>query len=208
MTRLSTIPQALAQVKRGRLIIVVDNPRRENEGDFYLPAELITPRQVAFMVTHGRGLLCVPLTQGRARQLRLPLMVPRHKNTETTGISFTVSVNANNGGSGISAHDRARTISLLADPKTRPGQLTRPGHVFPLIAHPKGLAVRDGHTEAAVALAQAAGFAPVGVLCEILRDDGRMARLPDLLKLARKYGLAVISISDLKKYLKSAKPQR
>jgi 3,4-dihydroxy 2-butanone 4-phosphate synthase/GTP cyclohydrolase II len=201
MSTFSSIPEALEDIKRGKLIILVDDPDRENEGDFFIPAELALPEKVNFMLHQGRGLLCVAVDMQQAQQLGLTPMVPLHQNTETTKVNFAISVNARQGiTSGISAFDRAQTIAVLANPNARPEDITKPGHVFPLIAHMEGLAGRQGHTEAAVALSMLSGYRPAGVVCEILNDDGTMAKLPDLIKLAKKFGLRIVSISELKQY--------
>lgn len=202
--KLATVQEALKALRKGKMLVVVDDPKRENEGDLFMLAEAATPETVNFMVTHGRGLLCVALESAQARRLKLPLMVPSHENTETTGVNFGVSVNAAHGiGSGISAHDRAQTIQTLADPHSLPEDITRPGHIFPLIAHDGGLRARRGHTEAAVALARLSGKTPAGVLCEVLREDGRMARMPELQELAERFGLPIITISELLRYLRT-----
>jgi 3,4-dihydroxy 2-butanone 4-phosphate synthase/GTP cyclohydrolase II len=204
MNAFSSIPEALEDIKAGKLIILVDDPDRENEGDFFIPAELATPEKVNFMLHHGRGLLCVAVDMRQAQRLGLSPMVPIHQNTESTKVNFAISVNARRDiTSGISAFDRAKTIAVLADPKARPSDITKPGHVFPLIAQPGGLNARQGHTEAAVTLSTLGNYSPAGVVCEILNEDGTMAKLPDLIKLAKKFGLRIVSISDLKQYTKS-----
>ena len=190
------IEEALAAVAEGRVLIVVDDEDRENEGDFILAAEKVTPQTVNFMATHGRGLVCAPLTAERAAELRLEPMVT--DNTALHETAFTVSVDARHGTStGISAADRAATIRALADAETRPKDLARPGHIFPLIAKRGGVLRRAGHTEAAVDLARLAGLSPVAVLCEVVDDDGSMARLPRLLEIARVHDLPIITIEDL-----------
>ena len=205
MTAFSTIEEALEDIKLGKLIILMDNPNRENEGDFFMPAETATPEKVNFMLKHGRGLLCVALDYEQAEHLGLSPMVPLHQNTESTKVNFTISVNAkSNIGSGVSAFDRAETIQVLANPNSKPEDITKPGHVFPLIAASGGLATRQGHTEAAVALSTLAGFQPSGVVCEILREDGHMAKLPDLIKIAKRFHLKIVSINDLEHYLNSS----
>lgn len=204
MKPLSSIPTALKALQQGKIAILVDDPRRENEGDFFMLAEAVTPEKVNFIITHGKGMVCVAMENGNARHLALPLMVPSHENTESTKVNFGVSVNATRGiTSGISAHDRAKTIQILADPRSTPSDITRPGHVFPLIAHEGGLRARQGHTEAAVTLAKLAGVNPVGVLCEILKENGRMARLPDLMKIAERFDLPILAISDIIQYLRT-----
>ncbi len=193
------IEEALAAIAEGRVLIVVDDEDRENEGDFIMAAEKVSPAMVNFMATHGRGLVCAPMTDERAAELRLEPMVT--DNTALHETAFTVSVDARQGTTtGISASDRALTIRALADPETRPKDLARPGHVFPLIAKSGGVLRRAGHTEAAVDLARLAGLAPVAVLCEVVDDDGTMARLPRLLEIARQHGLPILTIEDLIQY--------
>ncbi len=190
------IEEALEAVALGRVLIVVDDEDRENEGDFIMAAEKVTPAAVNFMATHGRGLVCTPLTAERAAELRLEPMVS--DNTALHETAFTVSVDARHGTStGISAADRASTIRALADPDTRPRDLARPGHIFPLIAKNGGVLRRAGHTEAAVDLARMAGLEPVAVLCEVVDEDGSMARLPRLLEIARQHDLPIITIEDM-----------
>jgi 3,4-dihydroxy 2-butanone 4-phosphate synthase/GTP cyclohydrolase II len=193
------IEDALEDIREGRVVIVTDDEDRENEGDFIMAAEKATPETVNLMVTHGRGTVCAPLTPQRLHELELPMMVER--NTARLGTAFTVSVDAVKGTTtGISAFDRARTIQTLVDPKAKPSDLARPGHVFPLRAAEGGVLKRAGHTEAAVDLARLAGLQPAGVLCEILSEDGSMARLPELEKLAERFNLKIITIADLIKY--------
>ncbi len=195
----ATIEEAIEEIRRGRILIVVDDEDRENEGDFVMAAERVTPEAVNFMATHGRGLICVPLTGERLDELRIPMMVS--DNTAPMGTAFTVSVDAKRGvTTGTSAFDRATTVRALVDPATRPEDLARPGHVFPLRAMPGGVLRRAGHTEAAVDLARLAGCAPAGVICEVMNAEGGMARLPALLALARQHGLRVITIKDLIRY--------
>ncbi|MBE2185577.1 MAG: bifunctional 3,4-dihydroxy-2-butanone-4-phosphate synthase/GTP cyclohydrolase II [Rhodothermales bacterium] len=199
MPQFSSIEEALADLKAGRLVIVVDDEDRENEGDFIGIAELVTPDVVNFMARHGRGLLCVPITRERAAALDLPMMATA--NTSLYDTPFTMSVDYSVGTTtGISASDRAATVRALADPATRPHDLARPGHIFPLRAHPGGVLRRAGHTEAAVDLARLAGFQPAGVLIEILNEDGTMARVDDLFALADAFGMKVITIADLIAY--------
>lgn len=199
MPAFASIEEALADLKAGRLVIVVDDEDRENEGDFIGIAELITPEAVNFMARHGRGLLCVPITRERAAALDLPMMATA--NTSLYDTPFTMSVDYRVGTTtGISAADRAATVRALADPATRPQDLARPGHIFPLRAHPGGVLRRAGHTEAAVDLARLAGFQPAGALIEILNEDGSMARVADLFALAGTFGLKVITIADLIAY--------
>jgi len=198
---LNTIPEAIEAIRKGDLIIVVDDEDRENEGDFIAAAELITPEKVNFMATHGRGLICVPLTESRCEELELDLMVG--KNTSSHQTPFTVSVDLIGHGctTGISASDRAKTIQALADENTDPEELGRPGHIFPLKAKDRGVLRRSGHTEAAVDLARLAGMKPAGVLVEIMNEDGTMARLPELMEVAEKFNLKIITIKDLIAYL-------
>ncbi len=184
------------------MLIIVDSPSRENEGDFFFPAKLATAKKVNFLIKQGGGLVCAAITKNQALNLQLPLMVNGLFNTEKTKVNFALSVNASKGiSTGISAYDRSKTIKILAEPKAKPSDLTRPGHIFPLIAASEGLAKRQGHTEAAVALAKLAGFFPAGVICEIIRDDGKMAKLPDLLKVAQKFNLKIVLIKELLKWL-------
>ena len=198
--RLHTIEEAINDIKLGKLIIVVDDESRENEGDFIAAAEMVTPEMINFMATHGRGLICAPLTESRCEDLNLDLMVG--KNTVLHNTQFTVSVDLIGQGctTGISAHDRAKTVKALTDPKTKPTDLGRPGHIFPLRAKEGGVLRRTGHTEAAIDLAKLAGLEPAGLLVEILNEDGSMARLPQLMKVAKKYDLKIISIEDLVAY--------
>ena len=196
------IEDAIKEIRAGRMIVVTDDADRENEGDLVMAAEKITPAAVNFMATHGRGLICAPITEERAAQLGLQRMVL--ENRESYRTDFTVSVDAASGiTTGISAPDRARTIHLLVDPKATPQDLVQPGHVFPLRAKDGGVLRRAGHTEASVDLARLAGLQPAGVLCEILKADGHMARLPELLKFRKKHGLKMCSIRDLIAYRRS-----
>lgn len=199
-SKLNTIEEAIADIKAGKVIIVVDDEARENEGDFLTAAENATPEVINFMATYGRGLICAPLTKERCSTLDLNLMVG--KNTAAYETNFTVSVDLNGHGctTGISATDRSKTIFALINEKTDPNELGRPGHIFPLIAKDGGVLRRAGHTEAAVDLARLAGMKPAGVLVEILKEDGEMARLPDLFKIAEQHKLKIISIEDLIAY--------
>jgi 3,4-dihydroxy 2-butanone 4-phosphate synthase/GTP cyclohydrolase II len=198
--RLDTIEQALEDIKNGKVIIVVDDEDRENEGDFICAAECITPEIVNFMATHGRGLICAPLIEDRCEELGLDLMVG--VNTAAFETPFTVSVDLIGHGctTGISAHDRFKTIRALVDPEIKPEELGKPGHIFPLKAKRGGVLRRAGHTEAAIDFARLAGFKPAGVLVEIMNEDGSMARLPDLVKVSKKFGLKLVSIKDLIEY--------
>ena len=196
----STVPEALAEIRAGRPLVVTDAPDRENEADLVVAAELATPEVVNFMVTHGRGLVCVPMEASRLAKLELSLMVTN--NTTPNGTAFTVPVDVREGTTtGISAFERARTIRALIDPSTQPGDLLRPGHMFPLRAHPGGLKARAGHTEAAVELARLAGLYPAGVVCEILAEDGTMARGAGLEDFADQHGLRRLAIADLVAWL-------
>ncbi|MGQ7854425.1 bifunctional 3,4-dihydroxy-2-butanone-4-phosphate synthase/GTP cyclohydrolase II [Pedobacter sp. WC2501] len=199
-TKLNTIEEAIADIKAGKVIIVVDDENRENEGDFLTAAENATPEIINFMATYGRGLICAPLTEERCKELNLNLMVG--KNTAAYETNFTVSVDLVGHGctTGISASDRSKTMLALVNPKTDPEELGRPGHIFPLIAKDGGVIRRAGHTEAAVDLARLAGMKPAGLLVEILKEDGEMARLPDLFKIAEQHQLKIISIEDLIAY--------
>jgi len=198
--KLNTIEEALLDIQNGKLIIVVDDENRENEGDFIAAAEFATPELVNFMATYGRGLICTPLTEHRCNELELELMVG--KNTVLHETQFTVSVDliGNGCSTGISAQDRSKTIKSLVHPDTKPKDLGRPGHIFPLRARDGGVLRRAGHTEAAVDLARLAGCSPAGVLVEILNEDGTMARLPQLIEIAKKLQLKIISIEDLIEY--------
>lgn len=196
---LNSIEEILEDLKQGRMIIVLDDKERENEGDLIALASLATPQVVNFMAKYGRGLICVPITLQRAKQLGLEPM--GEENTSLKGTPFTISVDARqNTSTGISAFDRAETIKALVDPKTKKEDLARPGHIFPLVSNEGGVLVRAGHTEAIVDLARLAGFYPAGVLCEIMGEDGRMARLPQLLSFAGKHHLKVCSLADIISY--------
>jgi len=197
---LNTIEEAIEDIKAGKVIIVVDDEDRENEGDFIAAASKATPEIINFMITHGRGLVCAPLTESRCKELELSPMVGQ--NTAVYETNFTVSVDLQGYGctTGISASDRAKTIQALINPNIKPEELGRPGHIFPLIAKDGGVLRRTGHTEAAVDIARLAGLEPAGVLVEILKEDGEMARLPDLIEVAKKFKLKIISIEDLIEY--------
>jgi 3,4-dihydroxy 2-butanone 4-phosphate synthase / GTP cyclohydrolase II len=194
------IETAIEDLKAGRMIVVVDDEDRENEGDLTMAAEMITPEAVNFMATYGRGLICLAITGDRADELGLDAMASQ--NTSPCGTAFTVSIDAKGGGvtTGISAWDRAQTILTAIDPRTLPEDLTRPGHVFPLRSRPLGVLERRGQTEASVDLAGLAGLHPSGVICEIMNDDGSMARVPDLIRFCRKYELKMITVADLALY--------
>lgn len=197
---LNTIEEAIDDLRNGKILIVVDDEDRENEGDFVCAAELVTTEMVNFMAKHGRGLICAPLSESRCSELELNLMVGN--NTALHQTAFTVSVDLLGQGctTGISAYDRAKTLRALVDPDTKPENLARPGHIFPLMAREKGVLRRAGHTEAVVDLTRMAGLKPGGVLVEIMNDDGSMARLPELLEIAKKFNLKIISIQDLIAY--------
>lgn len=198
--QLNTIEEAIADIRQGKVIIVVDDENRENEGDFLAAAELITPETINFMATHGKGLICVPLTEGRCKNLGLNKMVTH--NTDPLETAFTVSVDLRGGGvtTGISAADRAKTVLALTNEDTKAHELARPGHIFPLIAKEGGVLRRTGHTEAAIDFARLAGLKPSGVIVEIMNEDGSMARLPELMDVAKKFDLKIVSIEDLIAY--------
>ena len=199
-TQLHAIEAAIEDIKNGKVIIVVDDENRENEGDFLAAAEMATPEMVNFMATHGRGLICTPLTENRCQELGLGMMV--QNNTDPMETAFTVSVDLRGKGvtTGISAADRALTIKALVDKETKPADLARPGHIFPLKAKEGGVLRRTGHTEAAIDFARLAGLEPAGVIVEIMNEDGTMARLPELLKVAKKFDVKIVSIEDLVAY--------
>ena len=199
-TKLNTIEEAINDIRNGKIIIVVDDENRENEGDFLAAAEKVTPEMVNFMATHGRGLICTPLTEKRCKELELGMMV--YNNTDPMETGFTVSVDLRGKGvtTGISAADRALTIKALIETETKPSDLARPGHIFPLRAKEGGVLRRTGHTEAAIDFARLAGLKPAGVIVEIMNEDGTMARLPQLLKVAKKFDIKIVSIEDLVAY--------
>lgn len=196
--RFNTVEEALEDLRAGRMVVVVDDEDRENEGDLVMAAEKVTPEAINFMVTHGRGLVCVPMEGKRLDELDLGPMVP--SNEDPMGTAFTVSVDAKETTTGISAFERAFTIKKLVDPRTRPQDLRRPGHVFPLRAKEGGVLKRTGHTEAAVDLARMAGLYPAGVICEIMNPDGTMARLPQLFAFCQEHGLKLITIASIIEY--------
>lgn len=198
--KLNTIPEAIIDIKAGKVIIVIDDADRENEGDFVTAAHNATPEIINFMATHGRGLICTPLTESRCEELKLNMMV--ESNTSHLETQFTVSVDLLGHGctTGISASDRSKTVRALINPAIKPEDLGRPGHIFPLKAKNGGVLRRTGHTEAAVDLAKLAGFEPAGVLVEIMNEDGSMARVPDLMEIAKRFNLKIISIEDLISY--------
>lgn len=194
-----TIPEAIEDIKAGKMVIIVDDESRENEGDLAMAAETVTPEAINFMAKEGRGLICMPIIGERLDELRIPLMV--NENTARHSTAFTVSIEAKHGvTTGISAQDRAATIKAVLDSTTQPEDLARPGHIFPIRAREGGVLVRAGHTEAIVDLAKLSGFYPAGVICEIMNDDGSMARLPQLKGIAARHGLKIISVADLITY--------
>ena len=198
--QLDLIADAITDIKNGKVIIVVDDENRENEGDFLAAAEKVTPEMINFMATHGRGLICAPLTEGRCKELELGMMV--NNNTDPMETAFTVSVDLRGKGvtTGISASDRALTVKALIEKGTKPFDLARPGHIFPLRAKEGGVLRRTGHTEAAIDFARLAGLEPAGLIVEIMNEDGTMARLPELLKVAKKFDIKIVSIEDLVAY--------
>ncbi len=198
--QLNAIEDAINDIRNGKVIIVVDDENRENEGDFLAAAEMVTPEMINFMATHGRGLICTPLTEKRCKALELGMMV--NNNTDPMETAFTVSVDLRGNGvtTGISASDRAKTVKALVDPDTKSFDLARPGHIFPLVAREGGVLRRTGHTEAAIDFARLAGLKPAGVIVEIMNEDGTMARLPQLVKVAKKFDLKIVSIEDLVAY--------
>lgn len=198
--QLHSIQEAIEDIKNGKVIIVVDDEDRENEGDFVAASEVVTPEMINFMATHGRGLICAPITEERCEDLHLNMMVT--SNTDPMETAFTISVDLKGHGvtTGISASDRAKTVQALIDPKTKPYDLSRPGHIFPLKAKEGGVLRRVGHTEAAIDFARLAGFKPAGVIVEIMNEDGTMARLPQLMEVAERFDLKIVSIEDLVAY--------
>jgi len=198
--KLNTIEEAIEDFREGKFLIVIDDENRENEGDFIIAAEKVTPEKINFMMTYGRGLLCAPITEERCHELELEMQVS--KNTSIFDTPFTVTIDKLGGGctTGVSMHDRCETIKALADKDTKPSDLGRPGHVNPLRARSKGVLKRAGHTEATIDLARLAGLYPAGALIEIINEDGTMARLPDLLKVSEKFGIKIVTIKDLIAY--------
>jgi 3,4-dihydroxy 2-butanone 4-phosphate synthase/GTP cyclohydrolase II len=197
---LNTIHDAIEDIRNGKVIIVVDDANRENEGDFVAAADKVTPEMINFMATHGRGLICAPMTENRCKDLELSMMV--RNNTDPMETAFTISVDLRGNGvtTGISASDRAKTVKALIDPSTKPFELARPGHIFPLVAKEGGVLRRTGHTEAAIDFARLAGLDPAGVIVEIMNEDGTMARLPQLMEVAKRFDLKIVSIEDLVAY--------
>lgn len=198
--KLNSIEEAIEEFKKGNFIIVVDDEDRENEGDLIIAAEAVTPEKVNFMETHARGLICAPMTHERCEELDLPMMVTNNTSIHATPFTISVDLLINGCTTGISAYDRAQTLQALANKDTKPEDLGRPGHVFPLRAREKGVLSRIGHTEAAVDFARLAGMNPVATLIEVKKEDGEMARLPELVKFAKEYNLKIVSIADLVKY--------
>ena len=198
--KLNSIHEAIDDIRNGKVIIVVDDENRENEGDFLAAADKVTPEMINFMATHGRGLICTPLTESRCKEIELNMMV--RNNTDPLETAFTVSVDLRGGGvtTGISASDRATTVKALVNPDTKPFDLARPGHIFPLVAREGGVLRRTGHTEAAIDFARLAGLKPAGVIVEIMNEDGTMARLPQLMEVAKKLDVKIVSIEDLVAY--------
>ena len=204
MNDFNSIPQALEDLKRGKMLIVLDDPKRENQGDLILAAEAVTTDKINFLLNHCRGQICVPITQEKANQLELPLMVEPVRNTEKTGVNFTVTVDWKQVTSfGISAKDRTNTIKAIAGPETEPEDLVRPGHIFPLLAKDGGILEREGHTEATIELLKLANLLPTGVLCEILNDEGEVANFTELKEFTRKWDIKMITIPDLIAFVKS-----
>ena len=198
MSAFNTIEEAIEDIRKGKMVVVVDDKCRENEGDLIMAAEAVTPQAINFMVKSGGGLICMPVIKERLQELNIGMMVA--ENTDTHKTAFTVSVDASGTSTGISAHDRALTIQKIIDPMARPADFNRPGHVFPLEYKKGGVLVRAGHTEASVDLARLAGFYPAGVICEIMNDDGSMARVPELKAYVKKHNLKLITIADLITY--------
>ncbi len=204
MLEVDSVEEAVDDIKRGRIVVVVDDESRENEGDLVCAAAQVTPELIAFMAAHGRGLVCAPIAASIADHLRLSAMVPH--NTETTGCNFLISIDAGpelGATTGISARDRAITIRHMMNPTAKPNDFRRPGHVFPLLARSGGVLERNGHTEAAVELAILAGLPPAGVICEIMLENGTMARRGDLSEFALRYGLTVITIEQLQRHMRA-----
>lgn len=206
MHKFDLVEDAIEDIRKGKVVIVADDESRENEGDFICAAETVTPEIISFMINYGRGLVCAPITDQRAKELQLPLM--QERNTEYTGCSFLVSVDGDPSfgvTTGISAQDRSTTIRMLVDEERKPSDFRRPGHVFPLRARDGGVLERNGQTEAAVDLAKLAGLKPAGVICEIIREDGMMARRDELFNIARKFNLRFITVAQMQEYLENEK---
>ena len=200
------VEEAIEEIKKGKMLIVIDDEDRENEGDFLMAASDASPEMVNFMAKHGRGLICTPLSPERAERLDLPMMVNNNTSSHTTAL--TVSIDHVDCHTGISSLDRSITIKAMVEDSTKPEDFERPGHIFPLIAKPKGVLERRGHTEATVDLVRMAGKGDVGVICEIMNDDGTMARLPELLRIAKKFDLKILTIDELVKYRSALEGQQ
>lgn len=196
--KFDTIEAAIEDIKQGKMIVVIDDEDRENEGDFIMAAELVTPEDINFMAKYGRGLICAPITESRAKELGINIMV--EKNTDQMKTAFTVTVDHKTSTTGISVFERSKTIKELTNPEAKPADFVRPGHVFPLVAKDGGVLKRTGHTEAAVDIARLAGLYPAGVICEIMNEDGTMARAPQLMEFAKKHNLKIVTIADLISY--------
>ena len=195
---LATVEEAIDRYRQGRFVIIVDDESRENEGDLTIPSQFVTPESISFMLKYTTGIICVPMTGERLDELHIPMMVGQQQNQAQFGTAFTVSVDARRGvTTGVSAADRARTIQVLADPDSEPSDLAMPGHIYPLRVRDGGVLVRAGHTEATVDLCRMAGLQPVGALCEVMRSDGAMARLPDLKRFAKRHGIKIVTISQI-----------
>lgn len=204
MSNFCTVPEAIEEVKKGRMLIVVDSPERENEADLCIPADAATGENINTMLKYGGGIVCAAITPLQAHNLQLSAMVPLSRNTEKTGVNFTVSVNAKRGvTTGVSAYDRAKTIRILANPKSRASDIVKPGHVFGLVARAGGLLKREGHTEAAVDMARLAGREPAGVLCEIVGKNGRMARGAEITRFSQELKIKIVAIKDIVRYLRA-----
>lgn len=203
MNYFSSVQVALKEFQKGKGLILLDDPERENQADLIFPAEYATAEKINFMLQECRGMICVPVTKTKTKQLDLPLMIPPAENTEKTGVNFTVTIDSKSVKSfGISAGDRALTIRAIADPKTNKKDFVRPGHVFPLLAAGGGVSERGGHTEATIELLSLAGLNPAGVLCEILNEKGEVASLSELIKFSGKFNIKIITIPDIIKYVK------
>lgn len=203
MNPFSSIKQAIQELKKGNMLIILDSVKRENQGDLIFPADTVTSERINFLLKECRGMICVPVTQEKAKQLDLPLMVSSTENTEITRVNFTVTIDVKTVKSfGISAEDRAATIQAIADPNSRKEQFVRPGHVFPLLANEGGVSAREGHTEATIELLKLAKLNPTGALCEILNENGQVANLKELIRFSKEFSIKIISIQDLIEYVK------
>src|SRR3989338_5770491 len=205
MNAKNAVEEAVNDFRKGRFVIIVDDEKRENEGDLVFAAEKATPEKINFMIKNCRGLICVPLGISRIRELKLKPMVPLSQNTEKTKCNFTVSVDSREAGTGISAFDRCITIKHLADSSKKANDFCRPGHIFPLIPASGGVLERPGHTEAGIEMCRLAGLYPAAVICEIIHDNGRMARLPELRKFSKKHGIKIVSIAQIAKFINQNK---